>query len=54
MNCFENSLCTLEVKVNCKTVVKDRIVEDGNISTVGAVSTSLNLGLYLCEKWAGP
>ena len=43
-----------ELKPYCKIVVEDRIVEDGNIITAGAVSTSLNLGLYLCEKWAGP
>ena len=37
----------------CKEVVSDRIVEDGNIITAGAVSSSLDLGIYLCEKWAG-
>lgn len=42
-----------ELRPYCKTVVKERIVEDGDIITAGAVSTSLNLGLYLCEKWAG-
>lgn len=34
-------------------VLEDRIVEDGNIITSGAVSASIDLGLYLCEKWAG-
>ncbi len=43
-----------ELKPYCKEVVEERIVEDGKIITAGAVSTSLNLGLYLCEKWAGP
>lgn len=43
-----------ELKPYCKKVVEERIVEDGTIITAGAVSTSLNLGLYLCEKWAGP
>jgi len=38
----------------CKDVSTDRIVEDGNIITAGAVSASLDLGLYLCNKWAGP
>jgi transcriptional regulator GlxA family with amidase domain len=38
----------------CKTVVTDRVVEDGNIITAGAVSSSIDLGLFLCEKWAGP
>lgn len=38
----------------CGTVVRDRkIVQDGNIITAGAVSSSLDLGLYLCELWAG-
>jgi cyclohexyl-isocyanide hydratase len=37
----------------CKEVVKERIVEDGNVITAGAVSASIDLGLYLCEKWAG-
>jgi transcriptional regulator GlxA family with amidase domain len=37
----------------CKTVVKERIVEDGNIITAGGVSSSIDLGLFLCEKWAG-
>jgi cyclohexyl-isocyanide hydratase len=38
----------------CREVSKDRIVEDGNVITAGAVSASIDLGLYLCEKWAGP
>ena len=37
----------------CKEVLKDRIVEDENVITAGAVSASIDLGLYLCEKWAG-
>ena len=37
----------------CKQVLKDRIVEDGNVITAGTVSASLDLGLYLCKKWAG-
>ncbi len=37
----------------CAEVLPDRIVEDGNIITAGAVSSSLDLGLYLCRKWAG-
>jgi cyclohexyl-isocyanide hydratase len=35
-------------------VMKDRIVEDGQVITAGAVSSSLDLGLYLCNKWSGP
>ena len=39
-------------KYGC-TVVKDKIVDDGNIITAGAVSASLQLGLYLAKKWGG-
>jgi cyclohexyl-isocyanide hydratase len=35
------------------TVMKDKIVDDGNIITAGAVSSSLQLGLYLANKWCG-
>jgi transcriptional regulator GlxA family with amidase domain len=38
----------------CKQVIKERIVEDGNTVTAGAVSTSIDLALFLCNKWAGP
>jgi transcriptional regulator GlxA family with amidase domain len=37
----------------CKEVLQDRIVEDGNVITAGAVSASIDLGLYLCNKWSG-
>jgi transcriptional regulator GlxA family with amidase domain len=38
----------------CKeVVVTERVVEDTNIITAGAVSSSIDLGLYLCHKWAG-
>jgi transcriptional regulator GlxA family with amidase domain len=36
------------------TVLKERIVDDGDLITAGAVSSSLDLGLYLCNKWCGP
>ncbi|MEP7196104.1 MAG: DJ-1/PfpI family protein [Saprospiraceae bacterium] len=38
---------------HCIEVVRERIVEDENIITAGAVSASIDLGLYLCKKWAG-
>lgn len=41
------------LKPYCKVVLKDRIVEDDNIITAGAVTASIDLGLYLCNKWAG-
>lgn len=37
----------------CLKVLPDRIVEDGNVITAGAVSSSIDVGLYLCEKLAG-
>jgi cyclohexyl-isocyanide hydratase len=36
------------------TVSKERIVDDGDLITAGAVASSLDLGLYLCKKWCGP
>jgi transcriptional regulator GlxA family with amidase domain len=35
-------------------VSDDRIVEDGNVIMAGGVTASIDLGLYLCEKIAGP
>ena len=37
----------------CKQVLKQRIVEDGDVITAAAVTSSIDLGLFLCEKWAG-
>lgn len=37
----------------CNQVLQQRIVEDGDVITAGAVSSSIDLGLFLCEKWAG-
>lgn len=37
----------------CKQVVPQRIVEDKGVITAGAVASSLDLGLYLCEKLVG-
>jgi transcriptional regulator GlxA family with amidase domain len=41
------------LKQFCKEVKKERIVEDGNVITAGAVASSIDIGLYLCKKWAG-
>jgi len=41
------------LKPFCKEVLYDRIVEDGDCITAGAVTSSIDLGLYLCRKWAG-
>lgn len=37
----------------CKEVLSDRIVADGDCITAGAVTSSIDLGLYLCREWAG-
>jgi cyclohexyl-isocyanide hydratase len=37
----------------CDSVEHKRIVEDGDCITAGAVTSSIDLGLYLCRKWAG-
>lgn len=41
------------LKPYCKEISNDRIVEDNDVITAGAVSASIDLGLYLCNKWAG-
>ncbi len=41
------------LRLYCDSVLQQRIVEDGNVITAGAVSASIDLGLFLCEKWAG-
>jgi transcriptional regulator GlxA family with amidase domain len=41
------------LKPYCEKISTERIVEDGNVITAGAVSASLDLGLFLCNKWAG-
>lgn len=38
----------------CREVTEERIVDEGSVITAGAVATSLDLGLYLCEKLVGP
>jgi transcriptional regulator GlxA family with amidase domain len=37
----------------CSSVVHERIVEDGDVITAGGVTSSIDLGLFLCEKLAG-
>lgn len=41
------------LKPYCGQVLTDRIVVDDNVITAGAVSASIDLGLFLCNKWAG-
>lgn len=46
-NCFEL------LKPFCKEVIDDKIVDDDGVITSSAVSSSLVLGLYFCEKFSG-
>lgn len=39
---------------HCDDVVAYRIVDDRNVITAGAVATSLDAGLYICQKLVGP
>ena len=41
-----------DLKKYCK-VVDRRVVDDGSVITARGVSSSIDLGLYLCEKLAG-
>ncbi|MDY6765089.1 MAG: DJ-1/PfpI family protein [Halobacteria archaeon] len=38
------------LKKYCASVVDDRIVDEGNVITARGVTSSIDLGLYLCEK----
>ncbi|MGB5272925.1 MAG: DJ-1/PfpI family protein [Flavobacteriaceae bacterium] len=42
-----------QLETYANEVLQERIVEDRGVITAGAVAASLDLGLYLCEKWAG-
>lgn len=37
----------------CASVVDKRIVDEGDVITARGVTSSIDLGLYLCEKFAG-
>lgn len=37
----------------CSSVVDQRIVDEGDVITARGVTSSIDLGLYLCEKLAG-
>lgn len=42
-----------DVKKYCLEVVDQRIVDEGDVITARGVTSSIDLGLYLCEKLAG-
>lgn len=41
------------LKEYCGEVLTNRIVDDKNVITAGAVASSLDLGLYICQKLVG-
>ncbi|ULA65161.1 MAG: hypothetical protein LZF86_190463 [Nitrospira sp.] len=43
-----------ELTPYCATVVQDRIVDEGNVVTAGGVASSIDLGLHIVERLAGP
>jgi imidazoleglycerol-phosphate dehydratase len=42
-----------DLKRYAEIVLPDRIVDEGDLITAGGVTSSIDLGLYLCEKLAG-
>ena len=43
-----------ELEPYCKTVVHDRVVDEGGVITGGGVSSSIDLGLHVVQRLAGP
>jgi len=43
-----------ELEPYCREVVRDRVVDEGDIITAGGVSSALDLGLSVVERLAGP
>jgi len=43
-----------ELEPYCREVVRDRVVDEGDIITAGGVSSALDLGLYVAQRLAGP
>jgi len=42
-----------ELRPYCEEVVDKRVVDEGDVITARGVTSSIDLGLYLCEKFAG-
>jgi cyclohexyl-isocyanide hydratase len=42
-----------ELKRYCSEVVNQRIVDEGDVITARGVTASIDLGLYLCQRFAG-
>ncbi len=43
-----------ELKPYCLQVLKNRIVDAGDVVTAGGVTSGIDLGLYLVERFCGP
>jgi cyclohexyl-isocyanide hydratase len=43
-----------ELEPYCATVVKERVVDEGDVVTARGVSSSIDAGLHIVEKLAGP
>ncbi len=43
-----------DLRKYCSQVVDERIVDEGDVITARGVTSSIDLGLYLCKKLAGP
>lgn len=42
-----------ELSQYCSEVVDKKVIEDGDVMTARGVSSSIDMGLYICEKLAG-
>ncbi len=42
-----------QLRAFCAEVLSDRIVDEGEVLTAGGVTSGIDLGLYLCGKFAG-
>ncbi|MGB8645739.1 MAG: DJ-1/PfpI family protein [Anaerolineae bacterium] len=42
------------LRAYCTVVTDRRVVDDGDVITAGGVTSGIDLGLYLVDKWAGP
>ena len=42
-----------ELAPYCRTVVSDRVVDEGNVITAGGVAASLDLGLHVVQRLSG-
>jgi transcriptional regulator GlxA family with amidase domain len=43
-----------ELEPYCREVVRNRVVDEGDIITAGGVSSALDLGLFVVQRLAGP